>query len=94
MQNHLNSLQFVFISIDYRNLAGTIETIDKYIPFVKEYIIVTRPDMMEQFKELVSTHKIILVNENDILNEYVDGFASRDHVSKNWLLRTSLLMNL
>ena len=84
-------LQFVIISIDIDNLVGTLRDIDKYIHFVKEYIIVTSRDLVDAFKSLKSKHKIIVIDENDILQEHHIGFKERDHQSKNWLLRASLL---
>ncbi|MCF6331014.1 MAG: glycosyltransferase [Sulfurimonas sp.] len=90
-QNHLSSLQFVFISIDKQNLIGTIKAIDKYMKFVKEYIIVTQPKLIKEFQQIKSTNKITLIDENEILAKHTDGFAKKDHQSKNWLLRASLL---
>ncbi|WP_373740491.1 glycosyltransferase family 4 protein [Neisseria sp.] len=84
-------LQFVFISIDADKCGRTIAKTDKYIPFVKEYIVVTRPDMMPRFQEIQSQFPIRVIDENKILGKYAEGFAKRDHVSKNWLLRSSLL---
>lgn len=90
-KNHLPSLQFVFISIDKHNLEGTIKQIDKYMKFVKEYIIVTQKKLMKEFEGIESSNKITLIDEDIILGKYKEGFASRDHQSKNWLLRASLL---
>ncbi|MEA2019905.1 MAG: glycosyltransferase [Campylobacterota bacterium] len=90
-ENHLKTLQFVFISIEYKKLQNTIKTIDKYCSFVKEYIIVTQPKLVEQFHKLTSINNITIIDETIILKEYAKDFAARDHVSKNWLLRTSLL---
>jgi len=90
-EKHLEKLQFVFISIDQHNLQGTLKACDKYVDFVKEYIIVTATKYMEKFKELDSKYPIILIDENTILKKHKKGFASKDHQSKNWLLRASLL---
>jgi len=90
-QNHLSSLQFVFISINKHNLEGTIKAIDIYMGFVKEYIIVTQNILVEEFQSIKSSNKITVIDENTILNRHKEGFKSRDHVSKNWLLRASLL---
>jgi glycosyltransferase involved in cell wall biosynthesis len=90
-KNHLTQLQWVFISIDGEALQGTISAIDKYVDFVKEFIIVTAPQYVSAFKKIESGHKISVINENDILGKYADGFSTKDHQSKNWLLRTSLL---
>ena len=84
-------LQFVFISIDSNNMIGTIEAIDKYIDFVASYIIITRADMIEEFEAIVSNNKIEVIDENSILGEYAKDFHKQDHVTKNWLLRTSLV---
>ena len=84
-------LQFVIISINKDNLLGTLKSIDTHIPFVKEYIIITSSNLVDEFKSLSSKHKIIIIDENVILGEYSIGFEKRDHVSKNWLLRASLL---
>jgi len=88
---HLEILQFVFISIDIENLKKTIKATDKYCDFVKEYIIVTSPKLILKFQQLKSKHKIIIIDETTILKEYAKDFAQRDHQSKNWLLRASLL---
>jgi len=90
-QQHLKKLQFVFISIDKHNLEGTIKAIDKYIDFVEEYIIVTAPKYIEDFKQLKSSNKITVIDETTILGKYADDFQTKDHVTKNWLLRSSLL---
>jgi len=86
-----DKLQFVFISIDKNNLIGTIKEIDKNISFVKEYIIVTKKEFIKDFKTIKSKNKISIINENNILGKYAENFEKRDHVSKNWILRCSLL---
>ncbi|XOB61328.1 glycosyltransferase family 4 protein [Campylobacterota bacterium DY0563] len=88
---HLNKLQFVFISINKHNLEGTIKAIDKYVDFVSEYIIVTQKKYLESFKQIETKNKITVLDENIILGDYKENFSKRDHVSKNWLLRASLL---
>ena len=90
-KDHLKSLQFVFISIDKHNLEGTIKSIDENVDFVKEYIVVTAPKYVDEFKTISSKHTIKVIDERDILKSYADSFSKRDHVSKNWLLRASLL---
>ncbi len=90
-KHHLKSLQFVFVSIDKHNLEGTIKSIDENVDFAKEYIVVTASKYIQEFKKLTSKHPIKIIDENDILASYADGFSKRDHVSKNWLLRASLL---
>lgn len=90
-KNHLKILQFVFISIEIKNITGTIEAIDKYMDFVKEYIIITAPKFMKEFQKIKSTNKITIIDETTILNEHANDFHLRDHQSKNWLLRASLL---
>jgi len=90
-QNHLSKLQFVFISIDKYNLEGTIKAIDKHVNFVKEYIIVTQAKLIKEFETIETSNKLTIIDENTILKEYKKGFSERDHQSKNWLLRASLL---
>ncbi len=90
-KNHLKTLQFVFISIDKHNLEGTIKTIDENVDFVEEYIVVTSTKCVDDFKTISSKYPIKIIDENTILGSYADGFSARDHVSKNWLLRVSLL---
>ncbi len=90
-KKHLKKLQFVFISIDKHNLEGTIKEIDKYIDFIAEYIVATQKKLIPSFKSIQTKHKLTIIDENDILGEYAQNFQNRDHVSKNWLLRTSLL---
>ncbi|SHO80460.1 glycosyl transferase, group 1 [hydrothermal vent metagenome] len=84
-------LQFIFISIDIDNIKRAIAEIDRYIDFVEEYIIITRGDMIDDFKSITSKYNINVVDENEILGEYSKDFSNRDHVSKNWLLRASIL---
>lgn len=90
-QRHLKTLQFIFISIELDSLLGTIKATDEYIDFVKEYIIITAPNLVKKAQKIPSKHKITVIDETKILGQYANGFAQRDHVSKNWLLRTSLL---
>lgn len=87
----IDKLQFVFISIDLEKCIKTINKIDQYISFVKEYIIVTRKNMVSDFSKINTLHKLYVVDENIILGKYAKGFASRDHQSKNWILRSSLV---
>jgi len=86
----IESLQFVFISIDIENMRGTIESIDRYIDFVDSYIIVTRADMIDEFQTLISKYPISIIDEDSILDG-VDNFKKMDHQTKNWILRASLL---
>lgn len=88
---HLKKLQFVFISINKNNMEGTIATIDKYVDFVSEYIIVTQKKLIPIFRKIQTKNKMTIIDENDILSKYANDFSKRDHVSKNWLLRASLL---
>ena len=88
---HLSSLQAVFISINKHNLERTIALTDRYMSFIKEYIIVTPKKLIEEFSTINSTRKITLIEEESILGGYQENFALRDHVNKNWLLRASLL---
>lgn len=90
-QSHLKKLQFVFISIDKHNLEGTIAKIDQYADFVKEYIVVTNAKCLDDFKKIKSKNKIVLIDEDSILKEHKENFSKKDHQSKNWLLRISLL---
>lgn len=86
-----NKLQFVFISIDYDNLKGTIAEIDKYIDFVESYIVITSENLVDEMKTIDSLNSITIINENDILDESIEHFKKRDHQTKNWILRTSIL---
>lgn len=86
-----SSLQFVFISIHPQHIAETIKAIDTYIHFVSSYIIVTRAELRDTFTKITSKHPIIVIDEQEILKEHSKDFQSKDHQSKNWLLRASLL---
>lgn len=90
-QNHLKKLQFVFISIDTENLRGTIAQIDKHIDFVKEYIIITTAKQQKEFQKIQTKNKLIVIDEAITLDAYKQDFHKKDHQSKNWLLRASLL---
>ncbi|SFO87939.1 glycosyltransferase family 4 protein [Hydrogenimonas thermophila] len=91
IKNKNKKLQFVFISINLNNIEKTITEIDKYINFVKEYIVITRRELVDKFKNIKTKYKIIIINEEELLNELYKDFINKDHVSKNWLLRVSLL---
>lgn len=84
-------LQFVFISIDIENIRGTIEAIDSYIDFVDSYIVVTSREKLSLFESIESLYPIVVIDESKILNEDIITFRSRDHQTKNWMLRASLL---
>jgi len=90
-RNHLEKLQFVFISIEIENIKDTIKSIDTYVDFVKEYIIITAPHLVQVFEQIKTKYKLIVIDETTILKKYAKDFQKRDHVSKNWLLRTSML---
>ena len=90
-QHHQKKLQFVFISIELENIQHTIIAIDKYVDFVKEYIIITAPKFIKEFKLLQTTKKITIIDETSILGDYAIDFHKKDHQSKNWLLRASLV---
>ena len=85
------NLQFIFISIEIEVLQESIVEIDKYIDFVKEYIIITSSDKVKTAKEIISKNTITVFDEDNVLKDYSDNFLSRDHVQKNWLLRASIL---
>ncbi len=84
-------LQFVFISIDIDNIRDTIQLVDKYMDFVDSYLIITSENMYQQFKDIASKYEITVINENSILDEDISTFKKRDHQTKNWILRSSLL---
>lgn len=84
-------LQFVFISIDIDNIRETIHQIDKYMDFVDSYLIITSEDMYQRFKDIASERDITVIDENSILDENISTFKKRDHQTKNWILRASLL---
>lgn len=90
LQKNSKKLQFVFISIYFENLQATIQTIDKYCDFVKEYIIVTSPKNIDIFQNLKTKHSFTIIDETSILDKEIKNFASKDHQSKNFLLRASL----
>ncbi len=90
-QKHRKTLQFVFISIEPASIKGTLKAIDQYVDFVKEYLVITAPPLIPEFQALKTKHALTIIDEREILGEYADNFSQRDHVSKNWLLRTSLV---
>lgn len=90
MINHKNKLQFIIISINYDNLLGTIRAIDKKINFIKEYIIITKTELVSKYKLIKSKNKITILDEYLVLGEYFELFKKADHVTKNWLLRSQL----
>jgi len=89
--NPKKELQFVFISISFESIETTITKIDEHIDFVKEYIVITQPKLVEKFKTVTTDKNLIIIDENEILQTYKTDFHLRDHQSKNWLLRLSLL---
>lgn len=89
--NTFKKLQFIFISIDLDNIKGSISSVDYHINFVKEYIIITSPELVDGFRTIKTKHKLTIIDETTLLKEYAADFPQRDHQSKNWLLRASLL---
>ena len=90
-KKHQKLFQFVFISIDIKNLKGTVEAIDRFVNFAKEYIVITSPKLIEDFKQIKTDKKLTIIDETTILKKYAKDFHKKDHQSKNWLLRASLL---
>ena len=84
-------LQFVFISIDPENLQGTITAIDHYMDFVDHYLVITNRSKINEMEKIKSVHSVKVVDEATILPEDSSIFSKRDHQSKNWILRASLL---
>lgn len=89
--NHKSKLQFIIISINYDNLLGTISLIDKNISFIKEYIIITKTELVSKYESIQSKHKITILDECLILGKYLELFKKTDHQTKNWLLRSQLM---
>ncbi|MCU7836169.1 MAG: glycosyltransferase [gamma proteobacterium symbiont of Taylorina sp.] len=90
-QKHQKKLQFVFISIAVENIRGTIQAIDNLMDFVKEYIVITAPEFINEFQTIQSKYPLTIIDETSILKEYTKDFSNKDHVTKNWLLRASLI---
>ncbi|WKT00464.1 glycosyltransferase family 4 protein [Gallibacterium salpingitidis] len=90
-KKHQNKLQFVFISICMGKLSNTIKTLDTFVNFVKEYIIITSDNYINECKEIISENKIVVIDEKNILQDKYDYFIGADHQTKNWLLRSSLV---
>jgi len=89
--NHKSKLQFIIISINYENLLGTINLIDKNISFLQEYIIITKTELVSKYKSIDSKHKITILDECIVLGKYFELFKKADHQTKNWLLRSQLV---
>lgn len=83
-------LQFVFISNRVDDLQGTITEHDRLTSFVKEYIVVAPPLLKNDIEQIKSKHKVIFINEKKILGDLYEDFKNADHVTKNWMLRSSL----
>ncbi|HIM07223.1 MAG TPA: glycosyltransferase family 1 protein [Gammaproteobacteria bacterium] len=84
-------LQFIFISIDVNKLQQSITEIDRHVGFVKEYIVITKPELLLKVNAISTKNTLITVDENSILGDLSVGFSSRDHQQKNWLLRAGIL---
>ncbi len=85
------SMQFVIISLDPQKLAYTIEQSERYIDFIKEWIIVTSAQYMAKMAAIRSQRTLTLIDEKELLRDNYENFQKSDHVGKNWLLRSSLL---
>lgn len=82
--------QHVCISIRPDDFRRLVKQTDKYVDVVKEYIVVTRSDLIPQYSAVKSSHKIIVIDEKDLLGSAYRDFQSKSHVQKNWLLRAAL----
>ncbi len=90
-KKHSKKLQLVFISINYELLKETILECDAKLDFVKEYLVITRENLLVKFETLKSKHNIILIDESKLLGQLSNKFHLLDHTHKNWLLRAAIL---
>lgn len=84
-------LQVLFISNRLEDIADTIKSDDLYLNFVKEYIIITPPDMVDEMNSIKSKHKILVIDEQKMLGKNYQDFKDSDHATKNWMLRSSIV---
>lgn len=88
--NTPKKLQHVCISIRPDDFQRCVERTDKYVDFVKEYIVVTKPELIKQYQAIHSKHTIIVIDERQLLKDKYTAFTHAPHQMKNWFLRSSL----
>jgi len=85
-----NRIQHVSISIRPEDFERCVRLTDRHVGFVKEYVVITRPDLVQRYQSIPSNHKIVVVSESDVLGDLYESFLTYPHAKKNWLLRSSL----
>lgn len=87
--------QHVIITIRPLDLARCISTTNDKSRLVKNYLVLTRGDLIEDMRKLVDTTKdILFVDEAEIIPSYIyKKFSSLSHAKKNWMLRKYLIQS-
>lgn len=83
-------LQHVLISVRYEDAERMIKATDKFVKCIKEYIIVTRPELVSRFSQIKSDYEITVIDESKLLGDKISIFQEADHFQKNWMLRATL----
>ena len=83
-------MQILFISNRPALLRETFAYVEAFMPFIDEGVLIVPGSMRADFV-FRSTIPIQIVPEETILGDHLPRFRTcRDHVMKNWLLRSSL----
>lgn len=93
IEKKVASLQFVLISIRPDDVTRCIQRADIYCNFVKEYIIVTRKDLIDTMSSQIKTKKPVQYIDEAVLfsEKHYRKFLKQPHAKKNWELRKALV---
>lgn len=84
------NIPFVLISSDVKKVKEVIQSVDKYIDFVEEYIIITPAQKINKIKSISSQNKIRVVDEKKILKNQTGILSKSTPAQKRWLLTTGI----
>ena len=91
-QNKLSqSVQAVIISNDANKLSANIKLIDAKMRFIKEYVIISPRIILNKINRIKSKNNIVFIDEKELLGNRYNKFKVSDHLTKNWMLRSSLM---
>lgn len=88
----LEKIQHVSISIRPDTYLKNILLQEKYGSFASEYVVITKSELISQFKKIKIKTPLLVIDELDIIKKESGlDFEELDHLQRNWLLRIGVI---
>ena len=88
----VEKIQHVSISIRPDEYAKNIQLQQKYGCCASEFVVITRQDLIDEFRNIESDIPLRVIDESVITNRDSNIiFSELDHLEKNWYLRSGLI---